>query len=102
MKHCKTAPPACLWPSKPCCEDCPDKTCQNRCWNSPKRCGCWTEGPPPRKRGKGGGRYLDWDEIVRLRGQGLMIAQIAERMDCSIQAVSDALKKRGVDERAQS
>ena len=96
MKRCKTAPPACLWPSKPCCEDCPRKTCQVRCLNSPKRCGCWMEGPPPRKRGKGGGRYLDWDEIVRLRGQGLMIAQIAERMDCSIQAVSDALKKKGV------
>ena len=98
MRPCKIAPLSCLRPGRPCCKDCEIQDCPARCRNSPDRCNCVGDGPPPgrRAKGKGGGRYLDWDEIARLRGLGLTIAQIAERMDCSIQAVSDALKKMGV------
>ena len=98
MKRCKIAPPSCLCPGNPCCKGCKVQDCPVRCKNQPDQCRCWEEGPPPgrRAKGKGGGRYLDWDEIARLRGLGVTIAQIAERLDCSIQAVSDALKKMGV------
>lgn len=98
MRRCKIAPQVCLRYGTPCCKDCKNQDCPARCQNSPERCNCVEDDPPPRKRGKGkgGGRYLDWDEIARLRGLDLTIAQIAEQMGCSIQAVSDALRKRGV------
>ena len=98
MRRCRIAPMTCLRPGGPCCKGCEVQDCPARCQNSPGRCNCVEDGPPPRKRskGKGGGRYLDWDEIARLRGLGLTLAQIAERMDCSVQAVGGALKKWGV------
>ena len=104
MKRCKIAPTVCLCSDGPCCKDCKFRDCTVRCLNTPDRCGCMEEGPPPRSRvrGKGGGRYLDWDEIARLRGLDLTIAQIAEQLGCSVQAVNNALKKMGVSERGQS
>lgn len=98
MKRCKIAPPSCLCPGNPCCTGCKVQDCPARCENRPEQCGCWEEGPPPRSRarGKGGGRYLDWDEIARLRGLGVTIAEIAERMGCSDCAVTRALRRMEV------
>ena len=61
MKRCKI-PSGCKLPHRPCCADCEDKTCEKRCWNSPERCRCWEETPPPRQ---GRGRTYDWEEIAR-------------------------------------
>ena len=97
MRRCKIAPPSCRHPDKPCWRDCGQLSCDMHCENHPSRCNC-VEVPPPRKGGggKGRSRFLDWDEIARLRSQGLTIAQIAEQIPCSQGSVCNALKKRGV------
>ena len=104
MRLCKIAPLSCLRPGRPCCKGCEIQDCPARCRNSPDRCNCVGDGPPPRKRseGKGRSRSLDWDEIARLRGLGLTIAQIAERIPCSQGSVCNTLKKMGVGKRGQS
>ena len=100
MRRCKTAPPRCRQPGKPCCADCQDKTCQDRCWNDPKRCGCWDEGPLPKKRERE--TRLDRAEIYRLHGQGLLQREIAARLGCSNSSVSAVLRERKEGSHAES
>lgn len=92
MKRCKI-PSGCKLPHRPCCADCEDKTCEKRCWNSPERCRCWEETPPPRQ---GRGRTYDWEEIARLHREGLSNVEIAGRVGAAPQTVSSILKKLGV------
>lgn len=93
MRRCKTAPPRCQQPGKPCCADCPDKTCQDRCWNDPRRCGCWEDGPLPQKRERG--TRLDRAEIFRLHEKGLLHREIAARLGCSVSGVGRVLSGEG-------
>lgn len=102
MRRCKIAPGVCTQSGKPCCIDCTDNICQNRCLNHPKRCGCWEDSSelPPRKRGLK--PTLDRDEIVRLYKSGLLQYQIALRLGCSTSGVSKMLREMGVSSRGKS
>lgn len=92
MRKCKI-PQGCKRPDKPCCADCKDKTCEARCWNSPKRCNCVEEGPPPRISAA---RKYDWTEILHLHEQGLSTREIAARLGARQSTISAALRKMGV------
>lgn len=99
MIRCKI-PTGCKLPNHPCCADCKDKTCEARCWNSPNRCGCWTEDPHGgQKKKRAHPRKFDWDEIKRLYQSGVPMAGIAARIGSSVNTVSGALKKMGVKRR---
>ena len=92
MKRCKIAV-GCKRADKPCCVDCPDKTCQSRCQNSPSRCNCCEEGPPPRQRE----RKVDSLQVAYLYGQaGLTQAEIARWLGCSRSTVCNILRELGV------
>ena len=95
MRRCKIAPPGCKAPGKPCCADCGDKTCQSRCWNTPQRCGCWEEGPPPRSRGarRGPPRQVDALKVAWLYSRGLSKAEIARRLGCHRNSVVRILRE---------
>ena len=103
MRRCKTAlgPDTCRQPGKPCCKDCADKTCQARCLNDPKRCGCWEETPDQSSRKRGRVLGLDRDEIVRLYKTGMLQYQIALRLGCSTYGVSQVLREMGVSRRGK-
>lgn len=92
MRRCKIAV-GCKRKDKPCCVDCSYKTCQARCQNSPNRCNCCDEGPPPRRRE----RKVDSLQVAYLYGQvGLSPSGIAQRLGCSRSAVYSILSELGV------
>lgn len=95
MRRCKIPAGTCTQPDKPCCVDCPDKTCQARCENHPKRCGQWTDGEP---KGRPDKRKYDHAEMARLRAQGLSNREIAKRLGCGKSTVVSALAKGRVYE----
>lgn len=99
MKRCKI-PSGCKLPHRPCCADCEDKTCEKRCWNSPERCGCWTEvSPDAQDKKQGRPHKFDWDEIKQLYQRGVPMVGIAARIGASVSTVETALKKMGVKRR---
>lgn len=98
MRRCKI-PTGCKLPSRPCCADCGDKTCEARCWNSPSRCGCWEDSSEPQSKGRPA--KIDPQEILALYRQGLLQYQIALRLECSPAAVSRILRKLGVTRNGQ-
>ena len=104
MRRCKIAPTGCTRPGKPCCADCGDKTCAVRCWNSPKRCNCWTEGPPPGTRGprKSAPRKADPLKAAWLYSQGFPKAEIARRLGCCRNTVTTMLREAEVDRHGNS
>lgn len=96
MKHCKI-PVGCKLADKPCCADCEVWACEARCWNSPKRCGCWEEGPPKRKReGHPQPRKVDGLKVALLYCQGMTRKEIARQLGCSAATVTRTLQKLGV------
>ena len=103
MRRCKIAPSRCGQSNRPCCEACPVTTCQARCLNDPKRCGCWEDAPEPSpkkySRRPGQEPRVDWDEVVRLYNEGLLQYQIALRLKCSGSNVNRILKEMGVTRR---
>lgn len=97
MRRCKI-PTGCKLPARPCCADCGDKTCTARCWNSPERCGCWTEfsSSPAEDARRGGKSKLDAQKLLSLHEQGLSQREIAQRLGCGKSSVSATLRKLGV------
>ena len=92
MRRCKIAV-GCKRADKPCCADCTDKTCQARRQNSPNRCNCCDEGPPPRPRE----RKVDSLQVAYLYGQvGLTPSGIAQWLGCSRSTVCNILRELGV------
>lgn len=96
MRQCKI-PSGCKLPAHPCCADCKE-TCEARCLNSPKRCGCWAVVPVPQSGGGSHGRKsaLDLERLLILHDQGLLQREIAQSLGCSTSSVSAALRKLGV------
>ena len=103
MRLCKIAPGpgACKQPRRPCCKDCAGKTCQSRCLNDPKWCGCWEDDPEPPLRERGRKPELDRKEIARLYKYGLLQYQIASQLGCSTSGVSKVLQEMGVTRRGK-
>ncbi|MDE6922334.1 MAG: helix-turn-helix domain-containing protein [Oscillospiraceae bacterium] len=96
MKRCKI-PVGCKLADKPCCADCEVWACEARCWNSPKRCGCWEERPPTRKReGHPQPRKVDDLKTALLYCRGMSRKEIARQLGCSVTTVSRALQRLGV------
>lgn len=98
MRQCKIAS-CCKLSHHPCCKDCKEHTCTNRCLNSPKRCGCWWESAPPHEASpnpRKGKSKIDRQELLRLHDLGLLQREIAERVGCSASMVSATLRKMGV------
>lgn len=89
MRRCKI-PTGCKRLDTPCCVDCKDKTCQARCWNDPKHCGCWENDPPPRR---GAPRRIDWDKVRQLHKDGLSRLNIAAELGISLQSVNNILRR---------
>lgn len=75
----------------PCCSDCDEPDCMDRCQNAPDRCKCWSNIIPP-KHGQRRAVY-DHQQIVSLRAAGLQVAEIADRVGCSIGTVNTHLAK---------
>lgn len=95
MRRCKIAV-GCKRADKPCCTDCSDKTCQARCQNSPGRCKCWEDGPPPRHRE----RKVSSLQVAYLYGQlGMTQLEIAGQMGCGRSTVCNILREMGVRKR---
>lgn len=88
MRRCKI-PTGCKRLDTPCCVDCKDKTCLDRCQNQPQWCNCWKEDPPPRR---GAPRRLDWDKVRQLHEDGLSQRQIADQLDTWPQTVNRILR----------
>ena len=98
MRRCKIAV-GCKNPDKPCCVDCSDKTCQARCQNSPSRCKCWEEGPPP----KHPERKVSSFKVAYLYGQvELSQAEIAQQLGCARSTVCNILLEMGVRKGGQA
>lgn len=94
MRRCKIAA-GCKRPDKPCCVDCPDKTCQARCKNHPSRCACWEEGPPPRSRRER--KVVSALQVAWLYSQGFSQREIARRLGCCRNTVAAILREAGVN-----
>ncbi|MBD5118542.1 MAG: helix-turn-helix domain-containing protein [Clostridiales bacterium] len=97
MRRCKISV-GCKRADKLCCTDCSDKTCQARCQNSPSRCKCWEEGPPPRQRE----RKVSSLQVAWLYSQGFSQAEVARRLGCCRNTVIAILRELGVDCRGQA
>lgn len=89
MRNCKTAEFICPRSDKPCCADCGREGCSRRCENDPDRCGCWEDVEPPKR---GTHRKFDWEEMARLRDQGMNAQAIAQRLGCARETVNSALR----------
>lgn len=88
MRRCKISPHSCRHRrTTPCCKDCQEPDCENRCRNDPARCGCWEDKPPRQKRE----RKFDPLLVAWLRGQGLSQAQIAQWLGCNRKTVARIL-----------
>lgn len=94
MRRCNTAPSRCQQPGRPCCKDCPDKTCRARCWNDPGRCGCWEGRPPPKKRERP--VKPDRAEILHLHEKGILQQEITARLGGSVSSMRKVLREMGV------
>ena len=92
MRHCKI-PVGCTREDKPCCADCGDETCEARCWNSPKRCSCWAEGPLTKRERV---RKIDDLQVALLYGKDLTQSEIARQLGCARSTVYASLKRMGV------
>lgn len=73
MRQCRIAG-SCKILYHPCCVDCKERACTNRCQNSPERCGCWDyfgptqKAPSPLK----GRTKINQEDLLRLHKQGLL------------------------------
>ena len=74
----------------PCCADCDDKTCLNRCRNSPERCKCVSYLPPQRKAA------YDHEAIYQLVLKGLTYDQVADRIGCAPSTVGKVAREYGL------
>lgn len=101
MRRCTIPPTNCGKPDNPCCADCGDKTCVLRCQNDPKRCGCWKEGPPPRKL-KNRGRKVDSLRVAYLYAQGVSQKEIAWQLGYSRSTVCNILNELEVGRHGRS
>lgn len=99
MKRCNIPPPSCRHPyMAPCCKDCAEKDCPNRCLNDPGRCSCWSDKPPRQKRE----RRIDSLQVVWLYSQGLTQQQIGDWLGCSRKTVAAILQEEGVGRHGKS
>lgn len=97
MRRCKI-PVGCKRSDKPCCADCEIKACPARCENSPQRCNCWEEGPPPRTRE----RKVDSLRVAYLYSTGMGQKEIAFQLGCCRNTVSSILRELGVGRYGQA
>lgn len=78
-----------------CCHDCTERSCANRCQNSPDRCRCCDEAgiveSPVRKN-----TLFDYDQIIDLAKQGMKSKDIAAKIGCSPGTVSRVLLAAGI------
>lgn len=75
-----------------CCADCTATDCEERCKNTPEKCGvCGVE----QKRSRPGRRKYDQVQILKLYRSGLSKVEVAERMGCAKSTVTAALKEAG-------
>lgn len=93
MRRCNISPPSCRHRfTAPCCKDCQETGCPNRCLNDPGICGCWRDGPPCQKRE----RKVNSLQAVWLHEQGLTQSEIAKQLGCSRNTVGTILREMGV------
>ena len=93
MRRCNIPPSTCRHRySSPCCKDCQEAYCENRCQNNPERCMCWADKPPRKKRE----HKVDSLRVAWYYTQGMNQEEIARRMGCHRHTVGTILHEMGV------
>lgn len=76
-----------------CCADCAATDCEERCKNTPEKCGvCAVE----QKQSRPGRQKYDREKIVALYQSGLSKVEVAEEIGCAKSTVTAVLKEADV------